>query len=98
MGKTTSRKIIFSRRRLNVRKYLKVKNFLILTCCILAVLVVTSFVSMQLLKNKVSKSTIKYTAKNTNVEIKEIKSDEENIEVSANLDNNQDSKKESKED
>ena len=63
MGKTTSRRIIFSRKRLNIRKYLKIRNFFILAACIFVVLGVTSFVSMQLLKNKVSKSTIKFAAK-----------------------------------
>ena len=98
MGKTTSRKIIFNRRRFNVRKYLKVKNFLILACSILGILVVTSFVSMQLLKNKVDKSTIKYTADTNEEKNEETNNDNLPVPVNNDFSDNEEGKQDIKND
>lgn len=51
---------------------------------------------MQLLKNKVNKSTIKYTADNTELKIEDVSNDEQSTEVSSDLDKNQEKKEENK--
>ena len=67
---------------------------MIFACFVLVILVVTSFVSIQLLKHKVNKSTIKYTADSNEAKIKEVSNDEPSAPVNNDLDNNQEIKEE----
>ena len=60
MGKTSSRKVIFKRRRINAWKYLKLKNILIVVIIVLSFVALSSVASMKLLEKKAEKSTIKY--------------------------------------
>lgn len=59
---------------------------MLLGCCIAVVLVATSFVSFTLLKNKVNKSTIKYTAKNDDEDISNLNSNVEDEAIKTNSD------------
>lgn len=59
---------------------------MLLGCCIAVVLVATSFVSFTLLKNKVNKSTIKYTAKNDDENISNLNSNVEDEAIKTNSD------------
>lgn len=65
---------------------------MLLVCCIAVVLVTTSFVSFTLLKNKVNKSTIKYTAKNDDENISNSNSnvEDESIKTNSNMEDIQD--------
>lgn len=65
---------------------------MLLGCCIAVVLVATSFVSFTLLKNKVNKSTIKYTAKNDDEDISNLNSnvEDESIKTNSNMEDIQD--------
>ncbi|MFR3155826.1 MAG: CapA family protein [Christensenellales bacterium] len=60
MGKTSSRNVIFKRRRINAWKYLKLKNILIVVIIVLSFVALSSVASMKLLEKKAEKSTIKY--------------------------------------
>lgn len=65
---------------------------MLLGCFVAVVLVATSFVSFTLLKNKVNKSTIKYTAKNDDEDISNLNSnvEDESIKTNSNMEDIQD--------
>ena len=92
MGKTSSRNVIFKRRRINAWKYLKLKNILIVVIIVLSFVALSSVASMKLLEKKAEKSTIKYAkdfvVENNNDEKKQDnqKSDNNNYSENTNID------------
>lgn len=62
MGMSVRDRIRFNKRRYDIRKYLTIKNGLILTCIITVCFIAFTVVTGMILKNKVKNSTIVYKA------------------------------------
>lgn len=62
MGMSVKDRIRFNKRRYDIRKYLTIKNGLILTCIITVCFIAFTVVTGMILKNKVKNSTIVYKA------------------------------------
>src|SRR5574344_863595 len=89
MSKGSSRKIIFNRKRLNVRKYLKLKNILITLLVIILCVSTVTIIGEEILKRKVSKSTVSYKEQDNT---KKLDTSNENKENSNNSTQNIDKK------
>lgn len=89
MAKGSSRKIIFNRKRLNVRKYLKLKNILITLLVIILCVSTVTIIGEEILKRKVSKSTVSYKEQDNT---KKLDTSNENKENSNNSTQNIDKK------
>ena len=83
MGMSVKSRIRFNRRRMDIRKYLSLKNAFIVSCLVCVILVSCSVVGGVMLKNKVQKSTIVYKGQKADEIIEKNKESSEKQEQTA---------------
>lgn len=65
MGLTTKGRIMFNRRRFNIRKIISIRNMIILVLCFVVIFSVSSIITANALRKKVANSTVVYKADET---------------------------------
>lgn len=78
MGISYKDRVSFNRKRYNIRKYLSIKNGIILAACITLFFVLSSVIGGVILQNKIKNSTVVYKAKEEKIDKADI-SDKSNI-------------------